>query len=238
VHQLRIGLRRLRSALQLFRGVIDASALQAPAASLFRRLGAVRDRAALQDGVAGELRRAMGAAGVAPLEFAHAAALDDAPEWDAVRDASSQEFMLLLLAAMHDSSAPPLAAKALRRQLQRRLDRWHLRLQADARRHAELDELARHALRKRVKRQRYAGEFCAGLFEARAARRYLRALRGLQDRLGACTDATLAIGRLSREPVPPAPGWFALGWLIARRDHLIDAAEPALRAFVDAERFW
>jgi hypothetical protein len=31
---------------------------------------------------------------------------------------------------------------------------------------------------------------------------------------------------------------FALGWLAARRDVLIAAAAPDLKAFVKVERFW
>jgi hypothetical protein len=31
---------------------------------------------------------------------------------------------------------------------------------------------------------------------------------------------------------------FALGWLAARRDVLVAAAAPELKAFAKAERFW
>lgn len=64
VHQLRIGLRRLRSALRLV-DVEDAMpAVTEQAAILFRRLGAARDGAAVAEPLEQELREALAASGL------------------------------------------------------------------------------------------------------------------------------------------------------------------------------
>ncbi|MBW8829105.1 MAG: CYTH and CHAD domain-containing protein [Burkholderiales bacterium] len=66
VHQLRIGLRRLRSALRLVDVEAAMPAVTEQAAILFRRLGAARDRAAVAEPLEQGLREALAASG---LEF-------------------------------------------------------------------------------------------------------------------------------------------------------------------------
>ncbi len=60
VHQLRIGLRRLRSALRLFRGWVEPvpEAIEAGARELFRALGALRDQDVLAQAIEPALQRA------------------------------------------------------------------------------------------------------------------------------------------------------------------------------------
>ena len=69
-------------------------------------------------------------------------------------------------------------------------------------------------------------------------RRYLKALRALQERLGAVSDAAMAAASFAtRAPADPQ-AMFALGWLAARREALAAAATPELTAFAKADRFW
>ena len=95
-----------------------------------------------------------------------------------------------------------------------------------------------HRLRKRAKRLRYATEFCAALFGRGDVRRYLKALRALQERLGAVSDVIMAIEAFAPRAPTDAHAMFALGWLTARREALIGAASPELKAFAKVERFW
>ena len=237
VHQLRVGLRRLRSAIALFD--FDDAALADAAAALFRALGAARDAAVVDAEFGSALVEAMRRAGVAvdtaPI-VPPATALAPAT---LLRDSTTQVFLLDLLAAMQPE---PAAAGAdplpLRELLAAHLNRWHAQVRADARRYAALDDSARHRLRKRAKRLRYAAEFCAALFGRRDVRRYLKVLRALQERLGAVSDVLIAIEAFApRAPTEPH-AMFALGWLAARREALIDAARPELKAFTKVERFW
>ena len=251
VHQLRIGLRRLRSALSLFDFVAIDPALGTGAATLFRRLGGARDQVVIEGEFAADLVAALQVAGVpgeAPVAASEAAA--DSAE-AAVRDAVSQTFLLELLAASHvtdeartdadadaDAVSPAHPATPLRAAIAKRLTRWHRRAAADAKCYAELDDEGRHRLRKHIKRLRYAVEFTGTLFGGQAVKRYLKPLRKLQERLGAINDVVVAMDafRAARETDPRA--WFALGWLAGRREVLIRAARPELRAFAKSDGFW
>ncbi len=238
VHQLRVGLRRLRSAAALFEGVADA-ALGAAAAQLFRRLGALRDRAAIDAAFAADLRAAQRQAGLPDEPPAPPpVSLESAAE--VLREGASQALLLDLLAAMQRDVGEVAfdAEPPLRKGLAARLNRWHRQVLADAARHDELDDESRHRLRKRAKRLRYAAEFAAPLFERRAVRRYLKQLRALQERLGAISDVVTAMHAFAPRAVAEPRAMFALGWFTARRELLIARAHPELAAFAEVDRFW
>ena len=121
-HQLRIGLRRLRTALRFFDGArfgeaIEASlraALAADAATLFRQLGQARDRAAVAEPLAIELARALravGQPGEAPQLPASGEAVDPTL---LVRHISAQRLMLNLMSrvqAGEPTAAPAVSAR-------------------------------------------------------------------------------------------------------------------------------
>ena len=247
VHQLRIGLRRLRSGLRLFEFVFEAAspaaavgALGEAAAALFRRLGGARDQVVIEGGFAADLAAALRSAGVPGDTPAAPPSADDEAAVGAVRAAASQAFLLDLLAAVHAEA--PEAAHApepgLKQALAQRLNRWHRQAVRDAQAYATLDDEGRHRLRKHIKRLRYAVEFAGSLFGRGAVRRYLRPLRALQERLGAINDAVVAMQAFGHAVNTDRRAWFAVGWLAARREALIAEAQPDLRAFAKAQRFW
>lgn len=240
VHQLRVGLRRLRTALRLFDGARPGDALAEGSAQLFRQLGAARDQAAIGGPLRAELQRAMTGVGLElqapalPVVVGAAEATDPA---ECVRATAAQRFLLDLIAAAQPAAAAPGAAD-LRRMLAQRLQRWHRQVAADVPRFDALDDAARHRLRKRVKRLRYAVEFAAPLFEGKRVRRYLKPLRTLQDRLGAFNDVAVGLQGFRGAAADDAAAAFALGWLAAQRERLLAASAPALRGFAKAKRFW
>ena len=238
VHQLRVGLRRLRSGVALFER--HDAAFAEGAAMLFRALGAARDGVVVEGEFGAALDAAMHGAGLAPEAAALAAPADETPPSELVRVSASQTMLLDLLAAMQEApGAAAAGAPPLREQLAKRLNRWHRQVVADARRYAELDDEARHRLRKRAKRLRYGAEFSAALFGRRKVRRYLKALRALQEQLGAVSDVVMAMAAFApRAQAGDSQALFALGWLAARRTALIAAAGPELKAFAKADRFW
>jgi triphosphatase len=132
----------------------------------------------------------------------------------------------------------PAESPPLRAALARRLNRWHKQVAADAPRWAGLDDAARHALRKRVKRLRYAVEFAAALFENKPVQRYLKPLRELQERLGALNDVAVGLAGYRDAGRDDPRDLFALGWLAARRERLVAECVPALKAVAKAKRFW
>ena len=249
VHQLRVGLRRLRTALRLFSAAeavpgADA-ALDAAAAALFRELGQVRDAAVTDTAFSADLAAALHGADLADAVGGVPRAVADpsAPDPSVLlRSAPAQALLLDLLAA---TSAPlaeaaegaPATAKT-RAELSGRLARWHRRAAADAEAYTALDDAGRHRLRKRVKRLRYAVEFGSMLFHPGAVRRYLLPLRRLQESLGEINDVVVAMqayrSRCGTDPL----ALFALGWLAARRDALLAQARPQAKAFTKAKGFW
>lgn len=251
VHQLRVGLRRLRSAWRFFAG-LDAPSAAEPdaaeggevAAALFRALGAARDRAAVGVPLQHELRVALAALGLTLEPPSLPADVDAADPATLVRAASAQLLLLDLFAAVQPDAAAPSepgsATAPLRERVAARLNRWHKQVADDARRFAELDDAGRHRLRKRAKRLRYAVEFTASLFGVKAVRRYLEPLRELQERLGALNDVNVALAAFRADPASADDRrtLFALGWLAARRELRIAEALPALARFADAKRFW
>lgn len=221
VHQCRVGIRRLRSALRAFRGWVaePPAELVDGLRTLFAALGATRDRDVLGSGVAAELVRA----GAPPLTLpADPGAADPAA---LVRTGDTQRLLLAwitwragLAPPSALPSAPPPAPPevSLKRLARQRLRRRHKRLVAGGQAFDELDATALHALRKQVKGQRYALEFFAPLLPRKPAARYLQALAAAQLGLGEIND--LVVARTAYQAwVPSDPAaWFAVGWLTAR----------------------
>lgn len=245
VHQLRIGLRRLRTALRLFgdavAGVPGGPSLAAQAAQLFRGLGAARDAAAIGEPIERELSEALLAAGLV-FQVPRLPLPADAPvPADLLRAAASQQLLLDLL-ALAQGRDPGLAraadAPALQAFVAKRLNRWHRKAVDDAKRWNELDDVGRHRLRKRVKRLRYAVEFCGDLFDGRRVRRYLKRLRALQTQLGAVVDVTMALDAYRGGSAADPHALFAVGWLTARRARLLSETARPAEAFAEVKRFW
>ncbi|MCO5105916.1 MAG: CYTH and CHAD domain-containing protein [Burkholderiaceae bacterium] len=249
VHQLRIGLRRLRSAIRLFRGwvpPVDAS-IASGARDLFRALGAARDRDALAQQIEPALDRA-GAPGVpAAAEVAAPAAASDVAAL--IAGDASQRWLLALLAWRHGLDAAPSPAGGvveaaagsaaesgagqpeaapLAPRARRRLARWQRAIVDEAPRFAQLDDAARHRLRRRAKRLRYASEFVESLIGGKETRRFVESLQAVQQALGELADLALAEQHYGRESPGDPRDWFARGWVAARRDALVAQAAAAL----------
>ena len=282
VHQLRVGIRRLRSALRSFRGWAPAPPVELVDGlrSLFTTLGLCRDSDVLTSGVVAELTKV----GAPPLKPPSGPAGPDAA--DAVRAADTQRILLAWIAWRADLAPAPVdAAEALeaelptkkrhaarcvgkaetgtshgkspnpgspladtgpgpaatedpptfRRNVERRLRRWHARIVSDWKAFDDLDDAGLHALRKRIKRQRYAFEFFAPLLHRRQVERYLDALTAVQDRMGMLNDLFVARTRYQTLAARDPAAWFALGWLAARIAELRALAKPELARLAKAD---
>ena len=264
-HQLRVGLRRLRTALRFFDGARLADAMGAAlreslavdAATLFRQLGASRDRAAVAEPLAIELVRALAAVGQSGEPPRLPASGDEVDVTVLVRQPAAQRLMLNLMSRVQGGEtalAPgasavqpvttgpnaiaPEPSLPLRQRIAKRLERWHRQVQVDARAFDSLDDEGRHRLRKRIKRLRYAVEFSASLFDERAVRSYLKTLRALQERLGTVNDVAVGIALYAAAVPADARALFALGWLASQRERALAACRPDLKRFVAAACFW
>ena len=206
VHQMRVGLRRLRAALSLFKNVLrpdEVDDLKRELVWLTEQLAAARDYDVL---IAAKcrfeevIRSVFG--GDTELTSELASRQQEA-NTAASRAVASGRFERLIF-----SSAVGLISRAdgqgkgdrpvralARRVLERRTRRvlWHLA------RFPRLDARARHQIRIRVKKLRYGTEFFAALFpkSQRDRKRFSRALEALQEALGRLNDITVhqRIGR-------------------------------------------
>lgn len=204
LHQLRVGIRRLRAATSLFKDVLDdaeSDGIRAALRSVSHELGAVRDLDVLverlrkaedpdQAGVlaeAEERRQAAYRDMLALLDsprfrrtMLQSAAWIEAGDWTRSDDS---EVRLLRDQPVADRAAGELAR------------RWK-RVVKRAKRLGELDPEARHRVRIEIKKLRYGAEFFQGLYPRQRARTRrkdaLDALQQLQELLGELND--IAVG--------------------------------------------
>lgn len=215
VHQLRVGLRQLRSALRLFEGwaALPESHVMAPLNSLFRDLGTIRDETVWR----ALLRHLMREAGAPRLTLPAAKSLPDPAL--RVRSPEVQHALQQLISFVSEGAplAPAPRENTLDAWMARRLARWHRHIQREGSRFSDLPESRRHALRKRVKTLRYGVEFVAALFPPREVTRYLQQLHKLQDGLGRYVDLSLTLEWLQKAlPDTPAAAFAADGLLAGR----------------------
>lgn len=241
LHQARVALRRLRSAITLFRPVVSDlryAALREELRWLTLELGEARNLdVLLERSVGNELHDRISAAREAAYDRIDAvlassrvrALLLDLVEWTAIGD----WLQAADRAADRNRPARMFAADALRR-LRRRMKRRGRRL-------ARADDETRHALRKDAKKLRYGAEFFANLFrssrERRRHRKFIAALEDLQDELGALNDLATAPEVLKTLDLAEEPGAAAL-LAGGGRKPLITAAAEAHDDLIDAKRFW
>ena len=243
LHQLRVGLRRLRSLLRVFAAQAPppATALVPALGHLFDQLGAARDR----DVMAERLWPALQAAG-APLVALPPLPVPAGALALLLRAPATQQLWLALLGACQAPSvavppagdgpvAAPVAesvaesAGLLRDSLGPPLARLLRQAQRDGLRFAALDDPARHRLRRRIKRLRYAIEASVALWPARRASRCLAALERAQGPLGDYNDSVVALAAYQAFAALEPQAWFAVGWLAARREALTPACVKALK---------
>lgn len=247
VHQLRVGLRRLRTALRDFG---DAAADLDPAwepalAQVFARLGAARDR----DALAASLLPALAAAGAPVVALPTTAVAEDPGQ--PLREPAWTRLLLALIGFANGGEPPPAPAAEpawalppqaragdLRDWARQRLKRAHRRAVAGADSFATLPEADQHRVRKRVKRLRYSVEFLSALYPAKAVARYLKLLRPAQEALGEYNDVLVAEAAFRDLRDADARAWFALGWLSARRADCLAACARALQRLAEAEGYW
>lgn len=242
IHQLRVGLRRLRTALQELEALAggwgdQGDAWKAVLASVFRELGQHRDR----DYLLGKLQGQIEAAGGPPVDWQGALGTLPSPA-DVVRAPAFQQALLGLIGLVHIASseaAPAPDDTAPKKFLRQRLRRLHQQVLARGRQFTALPEAEQHALRRRVKRLRYLAEFAQPLFARRKAAAYLAALKPLQDALGIYHDEVAALqvwqGLSGHDP----RALFGAGWLSARREVHVQACQQACDLLArQARPFW
>jgi inorganic triphosphatase YgiF len=260
VHQMRVAVRRLRSALYAFRKVLDEGERKrvtglvrwimqamAPARSwdvfveeclepLRQHLPDDAARAALEsfaDDVVQMRRQAHAGVRAALADPRFTTTCLDVEAWWETGGG---------VEALGEAAALPIEdfARDTLRQLGRRLLE-----EADGIDHRAGEEL--HQLRIRAKKVRYAIEFFRGLFRKKAVKPYVAALAAVQERLGAINDALTAqqlLDQLDRERPPTDPAARAraraliAGWASARIAENLAALPDLWSDFAALKPFW
>jgi triphosphatase len=242
VHQLRVGIRRLRTALRDMADIAPAvdPAVEPALVDAFHALGRQRDREHLQQTVQPQIEAAGGPHVTWPEPTE--------PEPDTAAVVRSQAFQLALISLIAASLPPdeqPAGAdpaeqhaQPAREPLRARLSKLHRQVMRDGRRFDTLEPEAQHRVRKRLKRLRYLAEFVAPIFGKRRAARYLEELRPAQDALGQHNDAAVAINAYRAAAAHDGRAWFAVGWLSGRQPQGALECRAALDKIAQARRFW
>jgi inorganic triphosphatase YgiF len=263
VHQMRVGLRRLRAAMSLFAALLhdpQSAAIKAELKWLAGELGPAREFEVLVQRVAPIKRQRRRWRGMPSLSQEIAEQRDAALKraQDAVKSTRFRSLTFDLTAwlqtgqwtnpqddLVRDRGDLPIAVYAAE-QLTRR---WR-KVRKKGKALAKLDARSRHKLRIQTKKLRYAAEFFARLFSnkrvVKRRKRFLAALERLQDGLGDLNDIAVhekhiaAMGVHHRRSNPSRA--FAAGLLTGREDARIETAMAAANeAYVDLakiRRFW
>jgi len=252
VHQTRVALRRMRSALVVFRPATDSDATRDLATSL-RGLGHLLGPARAWDvflteagariaeafpdhpGIASLLRagrrhhqRAY-AALARDLAGAHftelkqrLASVTEEQGWIDTLDASQR-------ARLH-APLDQFGAETLERQ--------HKRVRRAGRNLRQLDTPRLHVLRLRAKRLRYAAEFFSSQFPGKPAKRYLRRLAALQEELGWLNDAAATAALMAGLGARGQAGGIVLGYVAAEAAAARERIPKTWTHFRRAAPFW
>lgn len=254
IHQMRVGIRRLRSAIRIFEPVLPPS-LAEPIVDklreLARMIGVVRQLDVLEEDVVGPLQKSHGKA--KPLaalrkvlrELAKRQRVDLHNE---LRERQQAHFKreLALFPAMathalsgeeHTAAAVPISDFAAIA-----IDSCWKKVSKNGRILSTLDDTGRHGLRKDLKTLRYALEFFEAIYAVRKFRRFSQRLEKLLDLFGYMNDVveSKALATLVSEhdaDIQHVAG-LVVGWHMARADEALGDARKAWKKLKETDRFW
>ncbi|MFH7764528.1 CHAD domain-containing protein [Acinetobacter sp. BSP-28] len=235
VHQMRVAIRRLRSALRVFDDWSkDVNPdWQEQLTHLFRQLGSTRDRDALSEGLLPQLEQAG-----API-----VQLPDIPEESSIpidESLRSPDFVELILHLLRFVDQPGKEQKKpqLKKDIAKKLQKLHQQICKDADQFLQLDIPSRHRTRKRVKRLRYCVEFVASLYPGQKVKRYLKDLKPAQESLGQYNDLMVAEALFQDMVKRKQKLWFALGWIASEKKYILQQAQAHLEDYAKTDTFW
>jgi inorganic triphosphatase YgiF len=256
LHQLRVGLRRLRSCLSLIRKCVPPERLEDSMAEM-RWLGQTLNPARDWDVFMTEslppiARRFAGTPGLPALRrrAARLRRLHNARAREAIVSPRYTALILALGAALAREDLFPLAegvpalAAPIGEFAGTVLDRRHRKLRKRAAGIARASPEERHACRIAAKRLRYAAEFFAPVYAGKRAKRYIGALEKIQDILGAVNDAATTERLLEeasgagRTPIDAQLLGIVRGWLAAGAERELAHFGAAWEDFADRRKFW
>jgi len=257
LHQLRVALRRLRSAVTLFKEILppdDAAWLQEGAKALLGGLGPARDWDVFQEELLTPVVAAQpGEPSLGSLQVAVEAERRSAQSRAKATLTSPAygAFALRLAAWLEARGWHHAGVGALEMPLielaDRLIARNHKKALKQGRRFETLPEDDLHRLRITLKKLRYTTEFFASLYPKAKTRSYLKDMRRLQDDLGHLNDVAVAHSRLDelckgKSGEEAATLMQASGLVLGWYAHALAKVRPEIaadwHAFADRRRSW
>jgi triphosphatase len=237
LHQLRVGLRRLRTILRLYGRLSQQlpDHIEAEVAELFRKSGAARDFDAMAETLWPALRAADAPLVELPPPVPTPAQLHVTP---LLGEPATQSLWLALLRAAHPRDEIHGPFESLQEVLAAPLRKLEKRIRRDDACFATLGDEERHQLRKRIKRLRYAAELVGSLWPQKPVRKFLRRLQKAQTPLGQLNDAVVALDLYRALARQDPRAWFAAGWLAARKEALLAPCTKILADLATRRGFW
>jgi CHAD domain-containing protein len=260
VHQMRVGLRRLRAAMSLFGKLLrdrQTERIKSELKWLAGELAAAREFDVYRKNKIEPLR------GVAPAKrgmkelAGKLASQRDAAFAKAKMAVDSPRYRQLLLDSLQwlETGGWAKRSRALDQAIERSatdiLAKRHKRIIKKAKRLRKLDARGQHKLRIAAKKLRYACDFFGDLFSGRKAKKRLSAFQDcltiLQDHLGALNDIKvdqklapkLVAGRpRTTDPQQAFAAGFVTGQERAEIEPLLEAAEKAADKLAQIKPLW
>lgn len=245
VHQIRVGLRRLRTALKVFKNCADGidpnwlTVLK----QTFALLGEYRDREILKIKTQPMLET---------VGSPHVAWSLDVPIMpiDAVR---ANDFQIVLLELINFTHLPEPQndkqhSKKAKPMLTKKLDKLFNSIAKDSERFASLDTESQHDVRKNLKTLRYISEFAAPVFadgkdskkgkKAEKLNAFLQYLEPAQDVLGEYNDNVVGHANYVEKAKTDANALFAVGWFGGQEKASAEKCAKSLKTVKNAPKFW
>jgi triphosphatase len=250
-HQIRVGLRRLRSALHAFKPFLAVEPRQEfvkQCRALGHTVGELRDADVLVTDIVlpvrGQLENhpafqplLMGLLEQRELKRLSVRHALEGAAWLSLQGWLERFLAVVDADKIDDAPFSKVSAKALRRSW-RKVDACGSRLSA-------LTDTERHGLRKSLKTLRYQVELFGPIYKKRQVGRFLASLRKLQNDFGYLNDVAMARGLVDLAGTNPAGNsqlhhvvGFVIGWHAARAELRLASLEADWSALRKVQRFW
>jgi len=241
VHQLRVGIRRLRTALKHFKfaqDYIDPNWLMV-LKQTFSLLGEYRDKEILQI----KTQPLLESVGAPHVEWSTAV---DIMPIDAVR---ANDFQILLLELIGFTHLPvPADNPKAKAPVAKKLEKLFTAIATASDKFASLDTDSQHGVRKDLKSLRYVSEFAAPLFanqkdgkkgkKATKLNAFLQYLEPAQDVLGEYNDNVVGHANYLEKAKTDPNALFAVGWFSGREQASAEQCAVSLKTVKNAPKFW
>lgn len=238
VHQLRVGIRRLRTVLKFFD---DFSSQINPEwapilKQTFSLLGEHRDREILEV----KTQPILEALGGPHVDWSGERESIKISPIDAIR---APDFQITLLELIEYIMSPadadsPKRKGSVKDETTKILASLYKKISKASDQFASLNIEAQHDVRKRLKSLRYITEFVKPLYKKKKVKAFLKYLEPAQEVLGDYNDDLVGQAFYEEKTADDPNAWFAVGYFLAQKDHAAKQCAESLKSIKDAPVFW